>query len=444
MLKTGILGWALLALACTAPVQNAASASDDAPRPNILILVADDLSWADLELVPTPNIDRLAAAGVSFESMYANPVCSPTRITCLLGNYSYRENIGTVIRTRGSPGLTEAQNPAMGFDRLTLAELLKAHGYATLAAGKGHLANDIAGPQGEAMRIHGFDHVLAGTLFTLPMGYSNWFSVDDGRPTRSREYNTTEIANAINGWWTETDGPKFCWGAFNAPHSPFHAPPASTLPPGFEVGNSDRAMYEAMIMAMDHEIGNILETVDLADTIVVFMADNGTPGAVAPPGVNPAQTKGTVFDAGVRVPFILAGPGFAEGETRHALVNTTDMYATFAERLGVAIPDGEAVDSVSMLPYLLDADAPPQRDWVYSEYWVPNGPGPKTLVRLMARNRTHKLIDADPDGVGPRKRTQALFRMEAETLVQPADYTDADRAALAELQAVIDGKGPPR
>ncbi|MHC4846218.1 MAG: sulfatase-like hydrolase/transferase [Planctomycetota bacterium] len=437
MLKTGILGWALLVLACASPVKDAASASDEAPpRPNILILVADDLSWLDLDLVPTPNIDRLAARGVSFESMYSNPVCSTTRITCLLGSYSYRENIGEVIRAKGAPGLTDEQNPPMGFGRLTLAEFLKSAGYATLAAGKSHLANEIGGLQTEAMRIHGFDHFRAGTQFTLSGGYSNWFRIDDGRPTRSRKYNTTEIARAITSWWGRTDGPKFCWGAFNAPHKPFHAPPPETLPPGFEVGNSDRAMYEAMIMAMDHEIGNILQTVDLADTIVVFMSDNGTPGPVSPPGVNPNQTKGTVFDAGVRVPFIIAGPGFAEGATRNALVNTTDMYATFAERVGVPIPEGEAVDSVSMLPYLLHADAPPQRDWVYSEYWV------KTLVRLMARNRTHKLIDADPDGAGPRQRTEVLFRMEEERQIPREEYTDEDRAALEELRAVLAGKGP--
>jgi len=439
VLKTWILGWALLALVAMANAQQ-----DAPPRPNILILVADDLSWTDLELVATPNIDRLADQGVRFTSMYSDPVCSSTRITCLWGIYSYRENIGTVIRPQGAAGVTDEQNPAMGFERLSLAELLKGVGYATLAAGKCHLANDIGGPQTEAMRIHGFDHYLAGTQFTLSGGYMNWFRVDDGRPRRSKKYNTSIVANAISGWWAATDGPKFCWGAFNAPHKPFHVPPPSTLPPGFVVGNSDREMYEAMIMAMDHEIGNILETVDLADTIVVLMADNGTPGPVSPPGVNPNRTKGTVFDAGVRVPFILAGPGFAQGATRDALVNTTDMVATFAERLDVTIPDGEAVDSVSMLPYLLHADAPPQRDWVYSEYWAPNGPGPKTLVRLMARNRTHKLIDADPDGAGPRQRTQVLFRMEEERLIKPADFSDEDRAALEELQAVLVGKGPPR
>lgn len=414
------------------------------PRPNILILVADDLSWHDVRRVDTPNLDRLAAHGITFNSMYSDPVCTPTRISCLWGIYAFRAQIGTVTRPRGAAGLSDAQNPAIGFGRLSLARLLKGAGYTTMAAGKCHLANNILGARTQAMRRHGFDRNLASTQFTLSDSYSSWMRIDDGKASRSTEYNTTAIASTISEWWAETGGPKFCWGAFNAPHAPFHVPPASTLPPGFEVGTGDRARYEAMIMAMDHEIGNILKTVDLADTIVVVLADNGTPQPVTAQGVNPNRTKGTVFDAGVRVPFIAAGPGFARDESCNALVNTSDMYATFAEHLGLTIPEGEAVDSVSMLPYLLAPDAPAQRTWVYSEYWVPNGTGPKTMVRLMARNRTHKLMDVDPDGDGPRARIEALFRMEDETLIPLADYTDADRAALAELRDVLADKGPPR
>ncbi len=419
-------------------------AGDDATPPDILLVVADDMSRDDLAVIDTPAIDRLAARGVSFGRAYSDPVCSPSRVCLLLGVYAYREGIGTVVRGKDAVKYPDEVNPPLGTDGLTLPELLHASGYATLAAGKNHLGNDVHGVSTEALRVLGFDHHLAGTVYTLEGGgYSDWRRVDDGRVSAETVYNTTAITDAVLDWWHATDGPRFAYVAYNAPHKPLHAPPAELLPPGLEVGQHPRARYEAMVMALDHEFGRLLDGVDLANTLVVFTADNGTPAAAAPPGVDRRLLKGSFEDGGVCVPLVVAGPGVAAGASG-ALVNLSDVYRTLADRAGARVPATAALDSVSFLPQLTDPSVPGARAWVYSEMFEPNGPGPKWGIKLMARTLTHKLVWMDNDGAGPVRPREYLIRTEPDRFVREEERTEEDLAALALLSSVLAERGPPR
>jgi arylsulfatase A-like enzyme len=154
--------------------------------------------------------------------------------------------------------------------------------------------------------------------------------------------------------------------------------------------------------------------------------------------------KGTVSDGGVRVPLIVAGPGVLQGAKSDALVNLTDFFRTLAHMLQLDVPAGAAQDSVSFLPQLTEAEAPGGREWVYSEFFEPNGPGPKRGIRLMTRNATHKLIWRDVDGAGPRAPQEFLLGMEQEVVLDPEQWSDADREAREALALVMSGLGPPR
>jgi arylsulfatase A-like enzyme len=125
-----------------------------------------------------------------------------------------------------------------------------------------------------------------------------------------------------------------------------------------------------MIARLDQEIGRLLANLDaetLENTVVIFVGDNGTTGNSIDPPFHPDRAKFTVYEGGVRVPLIIAGPGVPRGRASSALVNTTDLYATIAELAGARVPSDRPVDSVSLLPYLEDPSTPSLREWVYAD-----------------------------------------------------------------------------
>ena len=141
-----------------------------------------------------------------------------------------------------------------------------------------------------------------------------------------------------------------------------------------EPGSGNRPYFKAMIEAMDTEIGRLLDHIGpdvLEDTYVIFIGDNGTGGGVVGEPFRQGAAKGSVYNGGVAVPFLIAGPGVAEGKTSYALANSTDLYATFLEMAGIdmnnAVPDGVQLDSVSLMPYMADPDRDSTREWIYAD-----------------------------------------------------------------------------
>ena len=358
-------------------------------QPNILILLADDLGVDNIgvyaeggDLPATPNIDSLAAGGLLFRHAYSHPVCSPTRAGIMTGRYGFRHGVGFVTSPNGF---------TMDPSEFTLPEMLDqgtTNTYTHAAFGKWHLSNDLTGGlNGPA--VAGFSH-FSGTESSLffPETYFNWTHVVNGTPTPSTDYEPEIITDETIAWMNAQTDPFLCYLAFNLPHDPFHRPPDHLHNTDFTGVDPDpevepRPYYKAMVEAMDTLIGDILTQLDpaiLANTIIVFSGDNGTPAPVTAAPFIPTHAKTTTFEGGVNVPFIVSGPPIMmPGTESDALIHTLDIFGLVAEAAGVdyqALAPSTSFDCVSLYPYFADSTTPSTRTTLYSEIFYPNGEPP--------------------------------------------------------------------
>lgn len=376
------------------------------PRPpNILVLIADDLgiegvgAYGPIAAPPytprTPYLDLLAQHGTLFRNCWSNPGCSPTRATLLTGRYSFRTGIGQAINYQFSPF-------ELPLDQPSIPRQLS-NGTRSAALGKWHLATQ----NGTGRRhpgLMGFD-VFRGSMKILPGfisdAYYSWEKVVDGKASISTKYTTTDTVDDALEFIDETTDPWFLWVAFHAPHSPFHKPPADLhsfdLPP--KVSDDVALHMLAMTEAMDREIGRLLMSLDPEvrdNTIVVFIGDNGAPASVTVPPLDPQHAKNTVYEGGLRVPLIVAGPGVMRGVECNGLVNSTDVFATVLDISHSQLPGNAPAppkDSVTLTPYFTDPHRSSLRPWIYAEYFKPNGINPSVIRRAM-RGWRYKLIQS--------------------------------------------------
>ncbi|MCB9898763.1 MAG: sulfatase-like hydrolase/transferase [Planctomycetes bacterium] len=351
------------------------------PRPaaaaqNVLVIVADDLGVDRVAAYGehpdpghTPRLDQLASEGVLFRNCWSNPVCTTTRASILSGRYALRTGVG------GGPP-TYLDPPWLKNEEVTIAEALPPT-YAKWALGKWHLDNDVEpflNPLDQGFDLHWGS---TGSLQqTLGETYFDWIKSVDGTFHETTKYATTDTIDDALTLIGGDSGPWFLYLALNAPHGPVHKPPPElhtfTLPT--DVGSNIPIHTKAMIEAMDTELGRLFDSIApavLADTLVIFVGDNGTSKVATTAPFVPEHAKGTIFEGGINVPLIIAGPGVVQGAVCDALVDTTDIFATVADFVGV--PHATAIDSVSMLPYLAQPALPSIRPWAYAEYFAPDG-----------------------------------------------------------------------
>lgn len=369
-----------------------------AASPNILLIIADDYGIDSCSLYntnpaaslpPTTNLAALARSGILFRNAYANPVCSPTRACLLTGRHGFRSGIGDVVMGAGSAVLTASE--------FTLPEAFAANpslGFKLAHFGKWHLANAPGSPN----TIGGWPH-YAGNVAGALASYTNWTKTVNGVSTTSyTNYATTDIVNdAIS--WIQAQGsqPWFAWVAFNAPHTPFHKPPTNLCPhyvnlSGTQqnVNSNPRPYFEAMVEAMDLELGRLLSAVDRTNTHIIFLGDNGTPGQVIQPPYSSTRAKDTLYEGGIHVPFIMAGPAVVQpGRTNNTPVHAVDLFSTILDLAGIsnAVPTNILLDSKSLLP-LLQTDATQLR-YAYSEKF---GATSSAADARALRNIDYKLI----------------------------------------------------
>lgn len=429
-----------LALALVVQLGGAGSAhAEDAP-PDVLIVLADDMDWAEIALSPTPSIDQLAREGVTLRQFMAMPVCSLARHALLHGRWPRRSGVGGNINSNAPPS---AKNPTPSAELRSLPKLLKARGYHTALVGKWHLgqaaASAGADPILTAPMAHGFDRWLAGTPANLlagkGKGYDEWVRVDDGVKRIETEYATRAMRDAALAWWQETPSPKFLLVALSAAHPPLHPAPADLVPEGFRSVPGARNYLHSMIGTVDHVVGRLRAAIDPAHTLFVFLADNG----VGPTVGETQETKGTTAERGILVPFVALGPGLPRGAHCDELVSIVDVLATVVEATGTPLPAGGgpgAEDSRSFYGALVDPEgwhAP--RPWVLIEHYERGSDDMAVRTarwKLRQVNGRELLVDLVRD---PR---------EEHPLPVPGELDDEQRAALEDLRRILALEVPPR
>jgi arylsulfatase A-like enzyme len=343
---------------------------------NVLLILADDLGNDGLSkfnqdpeasLAPTPVIDSLADEGVMFTRAYAYPTCSPTRAAIMSGRYGFRTGVL-------SP--TTANAYRLLANEFTLPEALIESGVLgdrLGCIGKWHLGPDASSPN----NVGGWPY-FSGAIGGGLNEYTAWQKTVNGVSTSSHPvYATTDNVDDAIAWIGQQPGePWFLWLAFNAPHTPLHLPPLSLhdydFLPGTEghITVNPQSYFEAMIQSMDTEIGRLLDEIDLSDTTVIFMGDNGTSRRTLQPPYPNGHNKGSVYEGGVRVPMIVTGKAVAlslVGTSTAELVHAVDLYATilqlFGVEPGVIRPRGLVLDSRSFLPLITGETYAPEGDY---------------------------------------------------------------------------------
>lgn len=345
-----------------------AGAAEPVRQPNVVVIVADDLGYADVGFqgckdIPTPHLDALAKSGVVCTNGYVtHPFCSPTRAALLTGRYQQRfghENNPTWL-----PGNTEMGLP---LEQVTVADTLKKAGYATGAVGKWHLG---AHPSFHPNR-RGFDSffgVLGGghqylnhnTFKTDPQKAKQEYLIPlvrNEKQVEESEYLTDAIGREAAAFVDENKTkPFFLYLAFNAPHTPLQAT-QKYLDRVKDIKDDKLRTYGAMICGMDDAVGVLqakLKEHKLTDnTLIFFFSDNGGPIDVTNCRNTPLRgAKGQVYEGGVRVPFVVSWPAKLKPATFDHPVSSLDVFPT-AVAAGVADPPtGVKLDGVDLLPHL--------------------------------------------------------------------------------------------
>lgn len=395
-------------------------------KPNFLLIITDDQGLdasaqytLSTDLPNTPNINQLAGSGIVFDNMWATPSCTTTRGSLLTGLHGVNSGVDT------TPSL-------MDTSLLTIQKHLGNNGgYQSAVFGKWHVAgagnNELLHPNQS-----GVDH-YAGNIAGTVDDYSSWPLTTNGTQATATSYHTTTITDMAIDWIDQQSDPWFTWVAYVAPHSPFHLPPVElhnrTLSGTAEdIDDNPRPYYLAAIEAMDTEIGRLVDSLSAEqrdNTMIMVLGDNGTPRAVIDTDAFPrAHGKNSLYEGGIRVPFVVSGGPVSGGNVRAAaLANTVDLLPTLSEAAGIDVPTG--IDGVSFLSALTGDDSI-NRQYNYSEFIG------DSVTGWTVRDADFKLIEF-ADGSREFYDLRNDIREESDILSQP-QY--ADRIAQFDAFAV--------
>ena len=382
-----------LALLASSPAVGHAAQPQKAGKPNILLIVADDLGYADIgvhggKAVPTPNLDKLAAAGVRCTNGYVSaPYCSPSRAGLLTGRYQthFGHEFNPHVGPEGKLGLP--------LDELTIADLLRTAGYATGLVGKWHLGFS----KDHHPQARGFDDffgfLVGGHNYTLSKNAEPKFAssmsqhlIYRGREVQKVDGFTTEVFTdeALGFMKRHKEKPWFLYLAYNAVHTPLEISEKVKDRIPADVKDPARRGYLSLLIGLDDAIGRLLahleETGADRNTLIVFVSDNGGSGVAPFLAYNTGSNrplrgnKGQTLEGGIRVPFFIAWRGkLPAGKTYDHPVITLDVLPTACALAGVKTP--ENVDGVNLLPHLLGEKKAAPHDALFWRF------GPQKAVR---------------------------------------------------------------
>ncbi len=356
-------------------------------KPNVIVIVADDLGCADLGFqgckdIPTPHLDALAKGGVVCTSGYvSHPFCSPTRAGLLTGRYQQRFG-----HENNPKWLPNDKGVGLPLDQVLLPEAMKKAGYATGAVGKWHLG---AHPTYHPNR-RGFDEYFG----LLGGGHQyfdhNQFKTDPAKAKQEYfiplvrndklveegEYLTDALGREAAAFVTaHKDEPFLLYYAFNAPHTPLQAP-EKYLDRVKRIDDEKLRKYAAMVCGMDDAVGKLLAALKehklTENTLVFFFSDNGGPVGVTNCRNTPLRgAKGQLYEGGVRVPFVVSWPGTLKPGKFDEPVTSLDVFPTAVAAAGGEAPIGVTLDGVNLIPHLKGEAKTPLADRPL--YWRTGG-----------------------------------------------------------------------
>jgi len=380
-------------LSCAMQAALPAAEPMPAPKPNIIVILTDDMGWTDLgcfgsKFYETPNIDRLCGQGMRFTDAYsACTVCSPSRASILTGQYPARLHITDWIAGHVRPK-AKLRVPdwtmRLPLETMNLAKALKPAGYASASIGKWHLGEKEFWPDHQ-----GFDLNVAGCAMGQPPSYFSPYKIPTLSDGPEREFLSDRLTAEAVKFIQQNRHQPFCiYLPHYAIHTPLMAKPeviAKYKNKADPKAPHHNAVYAGLIESVDDSVGMILRTLDelkLADhTVVIFTSDNGgLIGNTVNLGLRAG--KGSAYEGGVRVPLIVKWPGVTKpGSVCQTPVIGTDLYPTLLAMAGAPRP-GETVDGENIEP-LLRQSGPLKRDAVYWHYphYHPGGATPYGAIR---------------------------------------------------------------
>lgn len=445
----------------------AAEAAPAGPRPNVILILADDLGWSDTTLLGntklyrTPNLERLARRGMVFTRAYvASPLCSPTRASILTGQNPARIGITAPVchlpeqRLRPSVRLSSPPSSAativdsatrLDAKRVSLATRLRDAGYATGHFGKWHL-----GPEPYSPREQGFDvdiphHPGPGpaSSFVAPWKFKHF------KARTPAEHIEDRIANEAVAWIEQQTQPFFLnYWQFSV-HAPFDAKAALIEDYRARIDPADAQRsptYAAMVHSLDDGVGKILDAVDrlgIADnTAIVFYSDNGGNMYNEVDGTTPTSNrplrggKATLYEGGVRVPAVISWPGVTSpGGRSDAIIQSTDLYPTLLSLLGLKATADHPLDGVDISPALRGEPFDRGPTFTYFPHLtrVPDHLPPAVSVHR-GDWKLIRLFFEGPDG----RHAYRLYNLR-DDLGERQDLSSQQPEMVQELDALIEG-----
>lgn len=393
--------------------------SQNAKKPNIIIILADDLGYADVGFngckdIPTPNIDRIATNGVKFTSGYVTfSVCGPSRAGLLTGRYPQR--FGYERNPQYRP-----HDPNMGLpkEENTLAESLKQVGYTSGIIGKWHQGADISNHPLNRGFQEFFGHLGGGHRYfpeelTIQdsyavdndegMSYKTWI-MRNHEPVQTKKYLTDEFSDeAVRFVERHQKEAFFLYLAYNAPHSPLQAT-QEYLDRFPNILDSKRKTYAAMVSAVDDGVGKILDKLESLhldkNTLVYFLSDNGGPEQDNGSENGPLREgKSSIYEGGYRVPFAMQWTGTVKPRVYDNPVSSLDIFATIAALSKAPINKDRPLDGVNIIPFITGKNKGMPHETIYLRKFDQKGYSVrhKDLKLVLKKDSVPQLYDLAKD-----------------------------------------------
>jgi arylsulfatase A-like enzyme len=358
-------------------------AANAAQKLNLVVIMADDLGYGDVGYngcadIPTPHIDALAKNGVQFSSGYsAYSVCGPSRAGFITGRYQQR--FGSERNPQYRPA-----DPSMGVPKSekTIAEVLKPVGYTSKIIGKWHLG---AHRETHHPLNRGFDEFyghLGGShyYFQKEMKYKDSYSLTEHReeieqmrtwilnnhtPVAFEKHLTEQFTDEAVDIDRHKENPFFLFMSYNAPHTPLQ-PAAEHLERVSHIQDENRRLYAGLVVGLDDGVGQIMNKLRESgleeNTLVFFMSDNGGKLKWGADNGVLRKDKGSSYEGGWRVPFLMQWKGVTKPSVYDQPVNSLDVLATIADLSGAPLDPEKPLDGVNLIPYVTGAkQGPPHK-----------------------------------------------------------------------------------